>query len=191
MRTFLLVLPAFVVLTGAALAQSAPRSDGDGVVTRQDYDARRDAMFDRLDANHDAYLAGDEFGPRGRHGRGRHGPYGGEQGMEHRLDANNDGAITRDEFLARPLQAFARLDRNSDGVASADEMQAARAARHEAREHRREAWRDRADANHDGRVSREEFRQAGSARFDSADANHDGRLTAEERAAIRAARERR
>lgn len=42
-----------------------------------------------------------------------------------------------------------------------------------------------ADANNDGRITREEFQAAVAARFARVDANHDGQITQEERAAQR------
>ena len=40
---------------------------------------------------------------------------------------------------------------------------------------------ERADANHDGRVSLQEMTAAALQHFDAADANHDGKLTPDER----------
>jgi hypothetical protein len=46
----------------------------------------------------------------------------------------------------------------------------------------------RADANHDGIITREEFTADVDQRFAAADANHDGKITADEREAMRANR---
>lgn len=43
-------------------------ADKDGAVTREEFAARHDAMFKRLDTNGDGRLLGDEFGPRGHGG---------------------------------------------------------------------------------------------------------------------------
>jgi EF hand len=44
---------------------------------------------------------------------------------------------------------------------------------------------DKADANHDGRVSLAEAQALALAHFDRADVNHDGRVTREERKQVR------
>jgi len=44
---------------------------------------------------------------------------------------------------------------------------------------------DKADVNHDGRVSLAEAQALALAHFDRADVNHDGRITGEERKQVR------
>jgi hypothetical protein len=179
---------AFAGAAGLAMAQDGPGprgphglfqadANGDGVLTRQEFDAGRDAMFARLDADNDGQISREEM--RARH----HGRRGGRGGM-HSLrgaDANNDGNITREEFLARPIEHFDRMDANNDGVISADE----RPQRGERAERRGRGERPTLDANGDGQVSRAEFAAAGAAMFERLDANNDGRVTREEAAAAR------
>lgn len=97
------------------------------------------------------------------------------------LDTDHDGALAFDE-LSRG-EHFARLDRDADGrVLRTDVPQ------------RDEALRrfDRADANHDGTLTKHEAEAAGRERFDEADADRDGRLTPDEmRAAFEARRQER
>ncbi|MGD9967430.1 MAG: hypothetical protein AB7T59_12970 [Hyphomonadaceae bacterium] len=162
-------------------------SNGDGVLTRAEFDAGRDGMFARLDADNNGQLTREEMrAQRGEHGpRGMRGHRGGGMHMLARADANNDGNITRDEFLARPIEHFARLDANNDGVISADERpRHGEHGDHGDRQERR-ADRPNPDANGDGTFSRAEFTAMGSQLFERLDANDDGRVTQEEARAVR------
>ena len=189
MRKTLLAAAGFVALSGVgglALAQdSAPSQRGvfqadannDGVLTRQEFDAGRNARFAHLDANNDAQLSREEMrAMRGdRHHRGRRGGMHSLRGA----DANSDGNITRDEFLARPLQHFDRLDANDDGVISTAE-------RPQRPEHQAQrADRPNRDANGDGQFSRTEFAAMGARTFERLDANSDGQVTRAEAEAAR------
>lgn len=159
-------------------------ANNDGVLTRQEFDAGRDAMFARQDANNDGQLTREEM-RAGREGRERGGRWGGRGrgGMHNfeRADANNDGNITREEFLAGPTEHFNRIDANHDGVISASE----RPQRPERAEGARRGDRPRLDADGDRQISRAEFAQRGGSLFESLDANHDGRVTREEADAAR------
>lgn len=163
---------------GAMLFQSDANSDG--VVTRQEFDAGQASLFTRLDANSDGALTREEHRAR----RGERGHHRGGFGHMRGADANSDGNITRDEFLARPIAHFDRMDANDDGVISADERPQRR-ERAEGEQHRR---RFNPDANNDGSVSQAEFAAAGAAHFERIDANHDGRVTREEAEAMRGRR---
>jgi len=95
-----------------------------------------------------------------------------------RMDANGDGVITRDEASKFPRLAagFDQIDASKDGKLSADEMKAWRMQQRGDRSGRRGdapremtpemrarmqqqrlACFDKADANHDGQLSRDEF----------------------------------
>ncbi len=208
MRKILLAAAGFAVLAGGAglaIAQNnaAPAASGedrparhdifqadtnnDGVLTRQEFDAGRNAMFAREDANNDGQLTRDEMhrgGPDGHGGRGR-GRDGGMHSMSS-ADANNDGNITRDEFLARPLEHFNRMDTNHDGVIQASERPQ-RGDRDANAERGGGPGGDhpRMDANDDRQISRAEFATMGTSMFDRMDANHDGRVTRAEADAAR------
>lgn len=169
-------------------------ANNDGVVTRQEFDAGRDAMFTRLDTNHDNQLSREEMragwrehgGPDGHRGGQRGGPDGGH--MLDRADANHDGNITREEFLAGPTAMFQRLDTNHDGVISAGE----RPQRSERGEHGpgdQAHQRANPDVNGDQQISRSEWTSMGASMFDRLDANHDGRVTRDEAAAAHAHRD--
>ncbi len=168
-------------------------SNSDGVLTRAEFDAGRDATFARLDGDNNGNLTREEMraerGERGGRGqRGGRGHRGGGMHMLTSADANGDGSITRDEFLARPIEHFDRLDANNDGVISADErpQRGERGDRSERRERR--ADRPNPDANGDGSFSRAEFSAMGSGMFERLDANDDGRVTQEEAQAARSHR---
>lgn len=60
-------------------------ANNDGQITRAEWVQAANARFDRLDANKDGKLVGDELpkhGPRGPH-RGHHGPHDGDAGWDH------------------------------------------------------------------------------------------------------------
>lgn len=84
-------------------------SDGDGVISRAEFDARAEAR-------------GERGGPRGWRGRGRGGHRGGWAELE------GDG-LTRAEAQARAEARFARMDANGDGVISREDREARRGAR--------------------------------------------------------------
>lgn len=120
-----IVLTALIVLTwsGAVLAQDAgalARADGngDGRVTRSEFQALRALGFERLDANRDGALNAEERGAA----RGR------MRGQLARADRNGDGVVTEAEFLNQPARAFDRFDANNDEALDGEELAALRAA---------------------------------------------------------------
>lgn len=116
--------------------------DGDGAITREEFDAARLQTFDRLDQNADGFLDEDERQPQRSATRVQRpsGPRAqaaiqaaqASWDMSARNpDANQDGLISQEEYLAAPAPGFDRIDQNADGVLSPDELAAAqeRAAR--------------------------------------------------------------
>ena len=99
---------------------------------------------------------------------------------KHKDDASASGFVpptnqSRADYLDSIDRAFSRMDGDGDGVIEAREIPARRGAVIRAR-----------DLDHNGEITREEFVQAGLARFDRLDANHDGVLTSAERRADKA-----
>lgn len=119
-------------------------SNGDGKVTREEFDRISARMFSRLDRDNDGTLAMMPMGPRGEgqgmgqgmgqgqgkgqaHGRGQsdggrgeHGFGPGHGGMMmtglfERFDADNDGKITREEFDKVRGDLFAKADPSGAG----------------------------------------------------------------------------
>jgi Ca2+-binding EF-hand superfamily protein len=160
-------------------------ANNDGTLTRAEFDAGRQASFQRLDANNDGQLTREERRAERMHrgGRGRHG--GGFQLA--RADANNDGNITREEFLARPTEMFDRMDANHDGVIAAAErpQRPERGERAEGERGGPRGERFNPDTNNDQQLSQAEYAAAGAQMFDRMDGNDDGRVTREEVQAMR------
>lgn len=119
-----------------------------------------------------------------------------------RADGDGDGRVSKAEFIARSDERFAKLDKNGDGQLSPDEMPQRRdmaaagtdssppagrggGMRDKMRARMRDHMIDRLDTNHDGMISRDEFRAQAAERFERMDANHDGLLDQGEMAAMR------
>lgn len=131
------VLPtlASLLLAGAAAAQSAGADaagvlfqqadlDGNGRLSRVEFDAARETLFARADANRDSRLTLSELralrpegSPRPRRRLGR------EQFQRLRgIDRNNDRAVDIAEFRAMGAQRFAGADANRDGYIDRGEI---------------------------------------------------------------------
>jgi len=122
-------------------------------------------------------------------------PHHGPGRMIFHSDANQDGVITRVEFDAERSSAFTRLDANADGNITREErseqMRALRAEHggpgghegggREGGRHGGHRGLERADANNDGSITRDEFLARPVAHFEHLDANHDGVISIAER----------
>lgn len=180
------------LLSTAAAAQDGQR--GGEPLTRDAVASRVEAAFARLDVNRDNILTQDEVraqaearrSQRGERREQRQADRGDRRADQFaRLDANRDGSISRSEFESRPA-----LDRQQ------------RSERREARGERR-GQRDggggglfarlggrqfqAADANGDGRLTRQEARRGALMLFDRVDTDRDGTISQEERRAAREA----
>lgn len=91
----------------------------DGPMTLADMQARFDRRFDRMDANGDGVLSGEELQPAQGGERGQGGRGGGR--MIERADVDNDGRITRTEMRAGAEAIFRAQDANNDGQITAEE----------------------------------------------------------------------
>lgn len=154
-------------------------TNGDGVVSHAEFLAAATQRFERMDANKDGKLSGDELrGPMAERAQG--------------------GIITREAFLAEADARFQKLDVNHDGTITKDEMQAMMERFHDRGGRGPEGGPggddgkgpppppgergghggrlEKIDTNHDGRISREEMRAEADRHFDKLDTNHDGFL---------------
>jgi hypothetical protein len=165
----------------------------DRVMTRDEVAQHVRKLFARLDTNKDGFLTRNEMDAPHQKMMGMHGAMEGrpgEHGFRHpdraamfdRLDANHDGSISRQEFMAAQPQLEHRvmIFRNGpDGRPGEPGMK--KRMRGMGMGGFGGHLFERADANHDGRVSLQEAEAAALAHFDRADLNHDGKLTPDER----------
>ncbi len=117
-------------------------TDGDGFITKVEFDAGRDGMFARLDANKDGVVTQEEMQAardawRAKMGKPANDNQSSDQaqsntapdpakkrhgGFLKRLDTNQDGQVSADEFKAGGEKMFAKLDANADGKIAKDEV---------------------------------------------------------------------
>lgn len=118
-------LSAAVVLAGPAAAQTPP-APGGGMMGLApptaliEVPAWTGRLFDRLDADADGALTGQEMavlsqGPMASMGGGR------LRRMIAQADSSNDGRVSREELVAGAERMFRRLDADGDGVLSESE----------------------------------------------------------------------
>jgi Ca2+-binding EF-hand superfamily protein len=181
MRKLALALSAAsLAIAGTAFAQpsATPQPGAErhrhGPLTRDDAAARADRMFARLDVNGDGAL-----NPADREAR--------RDQRFAKLDGDGDGAISRAEFDtagAKLGQRFAARGQHKDGRHSGPHKFGGHRAAwggHHGRHGGLAMSARMADKDGDGAVSKDEFRAAALAMFDRADANGDGTITREER----------
>ena len=199
MKKMILVAGAVLALstaTGIALAQDGDRPgrpDPNASETRQQAIARVDAMFARLDANHDGRVTPDEARAMGERRRGEMQQHTGDmqqhmaemqQHMFDRLDANHDGNISREEFAAAHHMEGGPHGPGGPhmGMMPPPPGGPAGAEGHRGMGHGGMGMRMFGDQ---GFITLEQMRARALERFDRADANHDGVLTPAERQAAR------
>lgn len=134
MTKYLLVAAAAAAFSTQAMAQ-APETGGwaQRDQTRAEAQQRADAMFQRLDANHDGNVTkaeADQALARFEAARGGEGGRGGgrAQRMIEQAFATSQ-SITLAQFEAQALARFDAQDLNHDGVVTSAEREQARAAR--------------------------------------------------------------
>jgi Ca2+-binding EF-hand superfamily protein len=154
-------------------------ADNDGAMTRAEHAAGAQAMFDRMDANHDGKLAADEMSQRRRAGADGGNP-GHVIGM---MDADKDGIVTRAEHAAAMQAMFDRRDANHDGKLDATEMEAAPGAGHAGMaRHEGGGMKSGMRGDNDGTITAAEYAVIARARFARMDGDRDGYLSRAEMA---------
>ena len=131
-------LVAAVALTTPALAEESSGkarfhqfmwqqldTDGDGMISRQESDARRQALFAEADLDGDGKLNFEEMLEYQELRRQLH-----RQARFKALDADGDGVISQDELAQRADRFWARLDADGDGAITPDEMREGRKRHH-------------------------------------------------------------
>ena len=154
-------------------------TNGDGVLSHEEYDAGMKELFSRLDANGDGKI---DHGEMNRDmSRVFVAPTTRSRQLLRLYDQNKDGKITPDECLLPP-KAFAEIDRNKDGALDSEElakMSLSEAALLQDPARRAAALLAELDKNGDKTLTFEEF-ELGKAVFKQCDRNADGVLDAGE-----------
>lgn len=92
-------------------------ADGDGTVSRAEFESNHADRFGKADVNADGTLSLEEFNAYVQSRRDDR-----IRMMHERLDANKDGVVSAEEIDAVSSDRFGRLDRNNDGVITQDEV---------------------------------------------------------------------
>jgi hypothetical protein len=129
-------VPALAQTTPPDAAAPAPDNGGmrhmdRGPITRDDFLARADKRFARMDTNNDGAVTADEIdGRRPMDGGDTPPPQAGggrfAERMLDRMDTNHDGKVTREEMRAEAAMRFDAADTNHDGVLDENEQAAMR-----------------------------------------------------------------
>ena len=96
-------------------------TNGDGVITREEFHAARERLFGRLDRNGDGFIDKDDMSGR----------LAGRQKAQERLaalvtqlDKDGDGRVSKSEFIDGSTPLFDRADTDHNGELSRDEVAA-------------------------------------------------------------------
>jgi EF hand len=93
----------------------------DGKVTRDEFQAAMDQLWQAADANQDGAVTPEEA--KLAHAQ-KFEKFAAQRFLK--LDVNQDGSVTKDEVARMPAEFYERLDTNKDGKLSADEFKAGR-----------------------------------------------------------------
>ncbi|MEP7044899.1 MAG: EF-hand domain-containing protein [Dokdonella sp.] len=99
-------------------------TNGDGVVSRAEYQAWVDSRFDKLDTNGDGSVDANEIASSpatAQHVEKR------AEGFVKRFDQSGDGKVTKSDFEAKEMARFDKLSGGADTL-SADQLQTPRGA---------------------------------------------------------------
>jgi len=172
----LLTASTALYATYPAFAEPGRDPMGDATITWADAKAKADAMWTRLDVNKDGVLNQADREAKMAE-------------MFDMIDTNHDGSISKAEFMEhhkKMMDGPGWRGKGRDGTPSdmpPPPPGAGMGMMMGPGAHMLHEMAEKADANHDGTITRAEFDAAAKARFDAADTNHDGKLTAAERRA--------
>jgi Ca2+-binding EF-hand superfamily protein len=107
---------------GAAFAGAD--ANGDGVITRAEFQQSRAARFAKADRNHDGAISRDDFK---RLSRFRPEAVERLNALIAEADANGDGRVTPDEIAKAPMPMFDRADSDRNGRIDPGELAAFKA----------------------------------------------------------------
>jgi len=98
-------------------------TNGDGVITREEFHAARERLFGRLDRNGDGYMDKDDLTGRLA---GRQKAQGRLAELIAQFDRDGDGRLSKAEFVDGPTLAFDQADTDHNGQLSKQEVAAAK-----------------------------------------------------------------
>jgi hypothetical protein len=96
-------------------------TNGDGVITREEFHAARERAFARLDRNGDGYIDKDDLSSRMA---GRRNAQERLTQLVAQLDKDGDGRVSKAEFVDGPTPLFDRADTDHNGELSREEVAA-------------------------------------------------------------------
>lgn len=168
-------------LTMAGVAYAAPGQRGDtdnnGTLTRAEAQAHANERFAKMDANKDGKLDAADREAR-------------QTAMFDRIDTNKDGQISRQEFAAGRDRGSPSAEQAAKGPDGKHRMGHRGGKGWGGPGGPGGGMMQLADTNKDNAISQAEFSAAALQHFDRADANKDGQVTKEERqAAFKAKRD--
>ncbi len=146
-------------------------TDGDAVITLEEYQAPMKNIVARRDRNDDKVLDAEDR--RGKKGRGK-----GSGWLMKRYDANNDGKLTQEEIDTTRKDIFAKHDANKDGKLDLAEFKARWV---EFTDRRKVRGFQRIDTDGDAGITVEEYLEPFSSVVARMDRNEDGVLDMKDR----------
>ncbi len=130
---------AFLALPLALQSENMPGAhfienwdlNGDGQITVDELEEKRDSVFASFDANEDGYIDAEEYKvfdqARANDQEANHGKGGGEGKMQKGMtlefnDTDKDGKVSLEEFISNSPAWLEMVDKNADGAISPDDF---------------------------------------------------------------------